>query len=124
MSLVSANSLRTLQRRETRTLTAGLGAPQGVRCRLTAVPSPVRVFGTVNGRSPRLVVDAGSERTFIREDMLDACDVPEATQLLCGVTGECTTMRGPMSVNVGMGDEMERLPVFIADLEDWTTSRG
>ena len=57
----------------------------------------MHVFGTAKGHPARLVVDAGSERTFIREDMLDACDVPEATQLLCGVTGECTTMRGPVT---------------------------
>ena len=27
-------------------------------------------------------------------------------------------MQGPVSVNVGVGDVMERLPAFIADLED------
>ena len=57
------------------------------------------------------------ERAFVREDMVDARGVPETTQLLCGVTGECTTMRGPVSVNVGVGDGMESLPVFIADLQ-------
>ena len=79
-------------------------ALQGVRCRLTAAPSAVRVFGTVNGCPTRLVVDTGSKRTFVREGMVDARGVSEAMQLLCGVTGECTTMRGPMSVNVGMGN--------------------
>ena len=93
------------------------------------MPSAVRVFGTVNGRPARLVVDTGSERTFVREDIVDAHGVPEATQLLSCVTGECTTMWGPVSVNMGVGDVMECLPVFMADLEDhacwdWTTSRG
>ena len=49
---------------------------------------------------------------------MDVHGVPKATQLLCGVTGECTTMRGPVSVNMGVGDVMEHLSVFIADLED------
>ena len=64
------------------------------------------------------MVDTGLERTFVREDMVDAHDLSEATQLLCGVTGECTTMKGPVSINVGVVDVMERLPVFIADLEN------
>ena len=49
---------------------------------------------------------------------MDARDVPEAIQLLCCVTGECTTMRGPVLVNMDVGDVMECLLVFIADLED------
>ena len=46
-----------------------------------------------------------------------ACLKPRM-QLLCGVTGECTTMRVSVSVNMSVGDVMECLPVFIADLED------
>ena len=68
------------------------------------MPSAVRVFGTVNGRPARLVVDTCLERTFVRENMVDAVGMPEATQLFCGVTG------------VGLGDVMERLPVSRADL--------
>ena len=49
---------------------------------------------------------------------MDARGVPEATQLLCGVTNKCTTMRGPASVNMGVGDMMECLSVFIAAPED------
>jgi len=93
-------------------------APRGVRCRLIAAPTAVRVWGTINGRSSRLVVDTGSERTFVREDLVDARAVPEASQLMCGVTGECVAMRGPVLVNVGVGGVMERMPVFVAALED------
>ena len=57
----------------------------------------------MNERPTRLVVDTSSERTFVREEMVDARGVPEATQLLCGVTGECTW---PVSVNMGVGDVM------------------
>lgn len=78
----------------------------------------MRVSGMVNGRLTRLVVDTGSERTFIREDMVDAPDAPEARQLLCGVTGTCTTMKGPVLVDVSVGGVVERLPAFIAALED------
>ena len=78
----------------------------------------MRVFGTVNGCPAMLVVDTGLEWTFVREDMVDPCGVPEATQLLCGVTDEYTTMRRPVAVNMGVGDVMERLAVFIPELED------
>lgn len=76
------------------------------------------MWGTINGRSLWLVVDTGSERTLVREDLVNASAVPEADQLLCGVTGECVAMRGPVEVNIGLGNVTERMPVFLAALED------
>ena len=93
-------------------------APHGISCRLSVAPTAVRVWGTINGRSFWIVVDTGSERTFVREDLVNARAVPEAEQLLCGVTGECVTMRGPVEMNIGVGGVMERMPVFLAALED------
>ena len=78
----------------------------------------MRVWGTINGRSFWLVVDTGSERTFVRKDLVNARAVPEAEQLLCGVTGECVAMQGPVEVNISMGGVTERMPVFLAALED------
>ena len=74
------------------------------------------MFSTVKGCPARLMVDTGTERTIVREDMVDERIVPESTELLCDVTCECISMRRPVSVNMGVGDVMERLPVSRADL--------
>ncbi|MPC60569.1 hypothetical protein E2C01_054621 [Portunus trituberculatus] len=96
----------------------GCAAPLGISCRLTAVPTAVHVVATVNGLSVQLVVDAGSEKTFVGEDLVDVGSVLEVTQQLCGDTGQCVAMWGPVMVNINVGSVLERLPVFIAALED------
>lgn len=74
--------------------------------------------GMVDGRLTKLVVDTGSEWTFVRKDMVDTLGIPKAKQLLCGITGVCTTVKGPVLVYVHVGSVKEHLPVFIAALED------
>ncbi|ROT65408.1 hypothetical protein C7M84_016621 [Penaeus vannamei] len=78
----------------------------------------MRVAGKINRRPVEMVVDTGSELTFIRKDLIVSCGIPKAGQKLCGVTGDCIPMRGPVWVSLNVGDVIERLPVFVAEMED------
>ncbi|MPC82828.1 hypothetical protein E2C01_077514 [Portunus trituberculatus] len=89
-----------------------------ISCWLTASPTAVRVAGMVIGHFVHLVVDLGPEKTFVGEDLVDVSSVPEATQQLCGVTGQCVTMWDSFMVNISMGSVLESLIVFVAALED------
>ncbi|MPC62085.1 hypothetical protein E2C01_056166 [Portunus trituberculatus] len=70
-------------------------APPGLSCCLTTVPTAVSVSAMVNGCSVQLVVETRSEKTVVREDL------------------DSVTMRTPVMVNIGVGNVLERLPVFI-----------
>jgi len=78
----------------------------------------MRVAGKINRRPVEMVVDTGSELTFIRKDLIVSCGIPKAGQKLCGVTGDCIPMRGPVWVSLNVGAVIERLPVFVAEMED------
>ncbi|ROT61688.1 hypothetical protein C7M84_020536 [Penaeus vannamei] len=89
-----------------------------VRYRQVAPPTAMRVAGKINRRPVEMVVDTGSELTYIRKDLIVSCGIPKAGQKLCGVTGDCIPMRGPVWVSLDVGDVIERLPVFVAEMED------
>lgn len=82
-----------------------------------SVPPVVQVSGTVDGTPCRLVVDAGAERTFVRADVLRTRNLPRSQQQLCGATGRCVTLRGPVQVQITVGGAAEDLPVYVADME-------
>lgn len=65
-----------------------------------------------------MVVDTGAEKTFVREDLLPTRGVSSSGQQLCGVTGDCVPMRGPVWVNLTVGVVTEHLPVYVAAMED------
>ncbi len=54
----------------------------------------------------------------MRPDMLAATRVPDAPQRLCGMTGHCVQLKGPVDVHIGVGSAVERLPVYVADLDE------
>ena len=83
-----------------------------------SVPPVVQVSGTVDGTPCRLVVDTGAERTFVRADVLRTRNLPRSQQQLCGVTGHCVTLRGPVQVQITIGGAAEDLPVYVADMEE------
>ncbi|MPC67765.1 hypothetical protein E2C01_061949 [Portunus trituberculatus] len=56
----------------------------------------IRVSGTVDGRPCPLVVDTGVAKTFGREEVVAAQDLPVSDRQLYGVIGHCTTLRGPV----------------------------
>ena len=77
----------------------------------------MRVEGTVNQEPCQLTVDTGAERTFVRPDVLTVV-APLSTQQLCGVTGHCTPLQGPVEATIGVGSQEVKLPVYVADIED------
>ena len=78
----------------------------------------MQVEGTVDGKACRLTVDTASEKTFVRPDMLSTKRPPVAAQRLCGVTGHCAELRGPVEARITIGSEEKEMPVYIADIED------
>ena len=58
------------------------------------------------------------ERTFISVDVKAAQNISLAAQQLCGVTGHCMELRGPMEVNIGVGSKEEEMPVYVASIDD------
>ncbi len=41
-----------------------------------------------------------------------------AAQQLCGVTGHCTTLRGPVEASIRVGPVEQELPVYVPDIDD------
>lgn len=72
----------------------------------------------MDGKPCRLTVDTGAEKTLVRPELLDAEQLPDAPQRLCGVTGHCVALKGPVLARVGVGGAEVRLPVYAADLEE------
>lgn len=72
----------------------------------------------MDGKPCRLTVDTGAEKTLVRPELLDAEQLPDAPQRLCGVTGHCVALKGPVLARVGVGGAEVRLPVYVADLEE------
>lgn len=70
----------------------------------------------MDGNSCYLTVDSGAERTFVQDGMLATGQPPVARQQLCGITGHCTQLRGPVDARVTVGGTEECLPVFVADV--------
>ncbi|XP_045104410.1 uncharacterized protein LOC123499944 [Portunus trituberculatus] len=92
--------------------------PICVKCRSDATVLAVRVSGAVDGRPCPLVVDTGAARTFVREEVVATQDFPMSDWQLCGVTGHCTMLRGPVTFMITVGGMEEKLPVFVADMEE------
>nr|XP_027213555.1 uncharacterized protein LOC113806594 [Penaeus vannamei] len=63
-------------------------------------------------------VDTGAEKTIMRPDVLTARDYHEEPRQLCGVTGHCTPLRGPVEARFSVGGSEEVLPVYVAEMED------
>ncbi|XP_045137482.1 uncharacterized protein LOC123519898 [Portunus trituberculatus] len=63
------------------------------------------------------VVDTGSGKTVIGEEVVAVQDLPVADRQLCGVTGHSTTPRGPVMCTIMVGG-VEKLPAFVADMEE------
>ncbi|KAK8381385.1 hypothetical protein O3P69_018454 [Scylla paramamosain] len=78
----------------------------------------MQVEGSVDGNPCRLTVDTGAGKTLMQPDMQAATRVPDAPQRLCGVTGHCVQLKGPVDVRIGVGSAVERMPVYVADLDE------
>ncbi|MPC63623.1 hypothetical protein E2C01_057723 [Portunus trituberculatus] len=71
----------------------------------------------VDGRPCPKVVDAGAAKTVVGEEVVAVQDLPVADRQLCGVTGHCTTVRGPVMSTITVGG-VEKLLAFVADMEE------
>ncbi|XP_063599566.1 uncharacterized protein LOC134775886 [Penaeus indicus] len=78
----------------------------------------MQVEGSVDGKPGRLTVDTGAEKTLVRPDMLATTRLPDAPQRLCGVTGHCVQLKGPVEACIGVGSTVQRLPVYVADMDE------
>ena len=72
--------------------------------------------GTIDGRQCRLTIDTGAERTFVRADIVAVHNAFLAPQRLCGVTGHCVQLKGPVEMSIGVGSWEVVLPVYVADI--------
>ena len=72
----------------------------------------------MDGKPCRLTVDSGAEKTLVQPALLDAEWLPDAPQRLCGVTGHCMPLKGPVKARVGVGGAEMELPVYAADVDE------
>ncbi|KAK3893315.1 hypothetical protein Pcinc_002871 [Petrolisthes cinctipes] len=92
-------------------------APSPRRCKRTAIDS-VRVDRRIDGKKCSLVIDSASEQTFVRPDVLHHRYLPESSEQLCGVTGHCAELKGPLEVRIEVAGQEATLPVYVAEMED------
>ncbi|XP_042856493.1 UBA domain-containing protein Mud1-like [Penaeus japonicus] len=85
--------------------------------RESSIPE-VYVEGSVDGKPCRLTVDTGAEKTLVRPDMLATTRLSDAPQRLCSVLGHCVQLKGPVEARIGVGSAVQRLPVYVADLDE------
>uniref|UniRef100_A0A0L8FGH2 Aspartic peptidase DDI1-type domain-containing protein n=1 Tax=Octopus bimaculoides TaxID=37653 RepID=A0A0L8FGH2_OCTBM len=78
----------------------------------------LRVNRKVNSRTCSLVIDMASGQTFVSSNVLQDLDLPESSQQLCGVTGHCTELRGPVNVRIDVAGLEVVLPVYMVEMED------
>ncbi|MPC35171.1 hypothetical protein E2C01_028589 [Portunus trituberculatus] len=64
-----------------------------------------------------LARNTGVAKTVIGEEVVAAQDLPVSDRQLCGMTGHCTKLRGPVMTMIMEGGVEEKLPVFMADME-------
>ncbi|MPC46715.1 hypothetical protein E2C01_040441 [Portunus trituberculatus] len=71
----------------------------------------------VDGRPCHEVVDTGAVKTVVGEEVVAVQDLPVSDRQLCGVTGHCTTLRGPVMSTITVGG-VEKLLAFVANMEE------
>ena len=65
-----------------------------------------------------MTVDSGADYTLVRPGLVEAAWIPDAPQQLCGVTGHCMSLQGPVNARVRVGSVEEDLPVYVADFDE------
>ena len=59
-----------------------------------------------------------AEFSQVKEEVVTAQEPPELERQLCGVIGHCMTLPGPVMSTITVGGVEEKLPVFMADMEE------
>ena len=65
-----------------------------------------------------MTVDSGADYTLVRPELVKAEWLPDSPQRLCGVTGDCMSLQGPVDARVSVGGVEEDMPVFVANLDE------
>ncbi|MPC76284.1 hypothetical protein E2C01_070693 [Portunus trituberculatus] len=65
-----------------------------------------------------MTVDIGADQTLVRPGLVEDEWLPDSPQQLCGVTGNCMSLQGPVNACVRAGGVEEDMPVFVADLDE------
>lgn len=72
----------------------------------------------MDGRPCCMIVDSGADYTLVRPGLVEAEWLPDSPQQLCGVTGDCMSLQGPVDARVSVGGVEEDMPVFVANLDE------
>ena len=89
-----------------------------VTVRYNSIAHSVQVAGAIDGEPCLLTVDTASERTIVRTDMVPGRRLHLAERQLCGVTGHCTALEGPVEVTLTVGGAQVSMPAYVADIEE------
>ena len=92
-------------------------APLSLRCYEIGART-VQVQGQVDGKPCSPTVDTGAESTVVREGATAARNPPVAAQQLCGITGHCAQLRGPVHARIRVGQTEEEMPVYVANVDE------
>lgn len=65
-----------------------------------------------------VVFDTESEQMLVHLDLVSHSQLLATSHRLCGITGECTELSGPVNVNLQFGEREESFAVYMADTED------
>lgn len=65
-----------------------------------------------------MTIDSGAERTIVQRRLVSAEWLPCTVDRLCGVTGDCMPLQGPVDVRISVGSAEVNLPVYVAELEE------
>lgn len=78
----------------------------------------LRVEGTINGETCLMTVDTGAERTIVHLDVVGGEELGDNLRQLCGVTGYCMPLWGPINITIGLGGKQVNWPVYVSEVQD------
>ncbi|KAK8376506.1 hypothetical protein O3P69_009860 [Scylla paramamosain] len=91
---------------------SGSPTPQAAQVAAPLAPGPFRW----TGKWTLAALDSGGERTFVQEGVLATRQPLVAKQQLCGISGHCTQLKGPVEARIEVGGPEEHLPIYVADV--------
>lgn len=65
-----------------------------------------------------MTVDTGAERTIVHLDVVGGEELGDNLRQLCGVTGYCMPLWGPINITIGPGGKQVNWPVYVPEVQD------
>ena len=78
----------------------------------------LKVEGAIDGASCLMTVDTGAERTIVHPEMIRGRELGDNSRKLCGITGHCVPLRGPVNVTIGLKGQQVIWPVYVSEVQD------